>query len=128
VKDTARASIFGEQAADRLDLSGFAPRPAKEGASPDRATVRRESEAVGFVSRQAAAASPATAAAEATGGPTPPPRRRRTGRNIQLNLKVDRETADRLYRLADQHGWVLGETLEHALEALERAVTVRPEE
>ena len=88
---------------------------------PDRATVRRESEAAGFVSRQATASQSATPPPEAAAGPTPPLRRRRTGRNIQLNLKVDRETADRLYRLADRHGWVLGETLEHALEALERA-------
>jgi hypothetical protein len=127
VKDAARASIFGDQAVDQLDLSGFAPRPARKSTSPDRATVRRESEAAGFVSRQATSVSPAIAAPEATGGPKPPPRRRRTGRNIQLNLKVDRETADRLYRLADEHGWVLGETLEHALEALEKAVAVRSE-
>lgn len=121
MKDAARASIFGDQAADRLDLSDFAPRPGRTSTSPDRATVRRESEAAGFVSRQATAVQPATATPEAVGGPTPPLRRRRTGRNIQLNLKVDRETADRLYRLADRHGWVLGETLEHALEALEKA-------
>jgi hypothetical protein len=62
----------------------------------------------------------------ATGDPTPRlPRRRRTGRNIQLNLKVDQGTADRLYRIADQHGWVLGETLEYALEALEKAIAAR---
>jgi hypothetical protein len=120
VKDSARASIFGDQPTDRLDLSDFAPRSDRKSTSPDRATVRRESEAAGFVSRQATATQSATPAPEAA-GPMPPLRRRRTGRNIQLNLKVDRETADRLYRLADRHGWVLGETLEHALEALERA-------
>jgi hypothetical protein len=127
VKDTARASIFGDQAADRLDLSGFAPRPARKDTSPDRATVRRESEAAGFVSRQPTATPPIIEPPEAIDGPKPPLRRRRTGRNIQLNLKVDRETADRLYRLADEHGWVLGETLEHALEALEKAVAARSE-
>ncbi len=126
MKDAARASIFGDQAADRLDVSGFAPRPAKKDASLDRATVRRESEAAGFVSRQPTMVSPAVVSPEASDGPKPP-RRRRTGRNIQLNLKVDRETADRLYRLADEHGWVLGETLEHALEALERTIAVRSE-
>lgn len=126
MKDPARASIFGDQAADRLDLSGFAPQPARKGIPPDRATVRRESEAAGFVSRQANTIQPITAASKAIDDTMPPLRRRRTGRNIQLNLKVDRETADRLYRLADRHGWVLGETLEHALEALEKAAA-RPE-
>jgi hypothetical protein len=108
VKDTARASIFGEPT-DQLDVSSFTPRAVGKALSPDRAAVRRESEAAGFVSRQA----PMTT--------VDPPilRRRRTGRNIQLNLKVDRETVDLLYRLADQNGWVLGETLRHALEALE---------
>jgi hypothetical protein len=120
MKDAARASIFGEQAADRLDLSGFAPRPTRNATAPDRAAVRRESEAAGFVSRQVAMP------VGATGDPTPRlPRRRRTGRNIQLNLKVDQGTADRLYRIADQHGWVLGETLEYALEALEKAIAAR---
>jgi hypothetical protein len=109
VKDIARASIFSDPT-EQLDVSGFAPRT--KAFPPDRATVRRESEAAGFVSRQA----PVMSAAEPM-----LPRRRRTGRNIQLNLKVDRETADLLYRLADQHGWVLGETLRHALEALDAA-------
>ena len=112
MRDAARASIFGEQTADRLDLSGFTPRPARNTTVADRDAVRRESEAAGFVSRQAAAAS---AAPTDAGSPTLRlPRRRRTGRNIQLNLKVDQNTADRLYRTADRHGWVLGETLEHA--------------
>ena len=52
MKDAARASIFGDQATDRLDLSDFAPRPDRKSTSPDRATVRRESEAAGFVSRK----------------------------------------------------------------------------
>ena len=123
MRDAARASIFGEQTADRLDLSGFTPRPARTTTVPDRNAVRRESEAAGFVSRQAAAAP--TVPTDA-GPPTLRlPRRRRTGRNIQLNLKVDQNTADRLYRIADRHGWVLGETLEHALEALEKAMAAR---
>jgi hypothetical protein len=125
MRDAARASIFGEQTADRLDLSGFTPRPARNTTVADRDTVRRESEAAGFVSRQAAAAS-AAAPIGTAGDPTPRlPRRRRTGRNIQLNLKVDQDTADRLYRIADRHGWVLGETLEYALEALEKAIATR---
>jgi hypothetical protein len=48
------------------------------------------------------------------------PRRYRTGRNIQLNLKVRREAVDAFYRLADEQGWVLGEAFERAVAALER--------
>ena len=46
MRDSARASIFGEQTADRLDLSGFTPRPAKNTKVPDCDAVRRESDAV----------------------------------------------------------------------------------
>ena len=42
MRDAARASIFGEQTADRLDLSGFTPRPASNTTMPDRDAVRRE--------------------------------------------------------------------------------------
>jgi hypothetical protein len=49
-----------------------------------------------------------------------PRRGRRTGRNIQLNIKITSETLEAFYRLADEHGWVLGETFERALAALER--------
>ena len=123
MRDAARASIFGEQTADRLDLSGFTLRPTRNTTVPDRDAVRRESEAAGFVSRQAAVA---PAAPTDAGPPTLRlPRRRRPGRNIQLNLKVAQNTADRLYQIADRHGWVLGETLERALEALEKAMAAQ---
>ena len=48
------------------------------------------------------------------------PRRYRTGRNVQLNLKVRQEAVDAFYRLADERGWVLGETFERAVSALEK--------
>ena len=44
----------------------------------------------------------------------------RTGRSEQLNLKVRQIDKQTLYELADQKGWVLGETFQHALEALRR--------
>jgi hypothetical protein len=47
-------------------------------------------------------------------------RRQTTGRNVQLNIKAKQETVDRINAIADRRGWVLGEVLEHALEALER--------
>jgi hypothetical protein len=48
------------------------------------------------------------------------PRRHRTGRNIQLNIKARAETIARFYAIADFNGWVLGETFERAIAALER--------
>ena len=47
-------------------------------------------------------------------------RRYRTGRNIQLNTKVTASTRDGLYEISDRYHWVLGETLERALQALRR--------
>lgn len=102
-----RAPLFGQDT--DLDLSGFKPKaPAK----PER--VRDVAEQVGFRSREAA---PTPAEGEA---PRREPRRYRTGRNVQLNLKVRREAVDAFYRLADEQGWVLGEAFERAVGALER--------
>jgi hypothetical protein len=72
----------------------------------DDGTVREAGEGAGYVSRAAAA-------------PIQPIRRWRTGRNVQLNLKVTQETFDRFYRLADERRLRFGELLEQALDALE---------
>jgi hypothetical protein len=102
-----RASIFDEQA--DLDLSGFEAKDAQDtrrAEPPER--VRALAEANNFPSRAPARPQPASR------------RGRRTGRNMQLNIKATQGTVDLFYRLTDSQGWVLGETLEHALEALER--------
>lgn len=106
-----RASIFDEGPDQNLDLDGFEPKktkPARPTRSPEK--VRAVAEANNFTSR-----SPAS----------PPRRGRRTGRNIQLNIKATQDTIDLFYRLSDERGWVLGETLEHALEALERELATK---
>lgn len=107
-----RASIFETQAdgADTpLDLADFSPAPVKKTpVRPDPTLLRTVSEAENFPSRE-----PLPTAEEA-----PRLRRRRTGRNAQINIKATRETIDALYRISDQEGWVLGETLEYALNAL----------
>ena len=110
----ARAGLF--EADDDLDVSGFAPKKPEPGAKPAAAEeVRAVSEASSFRSREPAARNPA-----------PPKRARReprlyrTGRNIQFNVKARQETVDSFYEISDQEGWVLGETLERALEALKR--------
>ena len=111
----ARAGLF--EAEDDLDVSGFAPKKPEPGTLPPAAAeeVRAVSEASSFRSREPAARKPAPAAR-----PRREPRLYRTGRNIQLNVKVRQETLDSFYEISDQEGWVLGETLEHALEALKR--------
>jgi hypothetical protein len=50
-------------------------------------------------------------------------RRFTTGRNQQLNFKATAQTVERLYRLADERKLTLCETLELALDALERSST-----
>ena len=106
---SGRASVFGQDA--DLDLSGFKP---KAPAEPKQ--VRNVAEQAGFRSREALEpASPDEAGRRE-------PRRHRTGRNIQLNLKVRRETTDAFYKLADEQGWVLGEAFEHAVKALEEGL------
>jgi hypothetical protein len=104
--------------ADTLDdLSSFQPVPVKR-PRPERETVRQVSEANNFPSR-APAAAPKAKVVEAP----KPARRRRTGRNVQFNIKATPETIERFTRIADTNGWVFGETLERALDALERIAT-----
>ena len=102
-----RAAVF--DAEDDLDLSGFAPKAktvdAEIGASKER--IRAVAEPSSFRSRDAAPAVPKREL-----------RRYRTGRNVQLNLKVRQEDADIFYALADEKGWVLGEAFQMAVAAL----------
>jgi hypothetical protein len=97
-------------AADDLDVSGFAP-AAEKPAPPARAVIRKISEENNFPSR----------------APAPPKaqRRRRTGRNAQVNIKATQETIDRLVAISDRQKWVFGETLQHALDALEQSLARR---
>ncbi len=112
-----RASIFEEP---DIDVSGFAPRPAPDTTAPRAEQVREVSEAAKFRSREPKAAHPEK---------QPPAkreqRRYRTGRNVQFNVKASQNTVDAFYAISDRQGWVLGETLEHALAALERELSNR---
>jgi len=73
------------------DLSDFRPAP-----KPPLAAIREASEAAGFPSRA--------------------PRRWRTGRNVQLNLKVSAKTAERFVALADERKIPFGALLEQLLD------------
>jgi hypothetical protein len=107
--DANRADPF----AGDLDLSDFKPTAVKK-PKIEAAIIREVSEANNFPSRAAAKpkASPESAPAQ---------RRRRTGRNVQFNIKATPEAIARFTALADKNGWVFGEVLEHALDALEKA-------
>ena len=39
---------------------------------------------------------------------------------MQFNVKASQDTVDAFYAISDRCGWVLGETLEKALAALQR--------
>jgi hypothetical protein len=95
-----RASIFET---DDIDVSRFKPKAAPGSPVPiDQ--VRTISEASRFPSRAAKR----------------PPRIHRTGRTLQFNCRATPETVEAFYSIADQHGWLVSETLENALAALQR--------
>ena len=106
-----RAPVFEQPAPedDRLDLSDFAPKPPGAGAGRAAGTDQRQVRAV---------AEPAAFRSREPAPPRREARRHRTGRNVQLNLKVRQEDADAFYALADERGWVLGEAFQMAVEAL----------
>lgn len=105
-----RASIFDT---DDLDVSDFQVSVPTAKPKPDKDAIRKTAEKRGFTSRE-------PANAPSTPLDTRQPRRHTTGRNRQLNLKVTDDALARFYAVADARGWVLGETFEHAVGALER--------
>lgn len=106
-----------------LDLSGFAPKPKTR---PDPGTVRAVSEASEAMEFHSRAAKPRKAKEEPQPREEKPVlRRRRTGRNVQLNLKVTADAVARFTKLSDENGWVFGETFDKALDALEKQFAKR---
>lgn len=114
--NTPRASIFD---GDDIDVTAFAPKPGPDRSAPAPAAVRAVAEAANFRSREGGAAAPKPTMPETA---KRQPRRHRTGRNVQFNIKVSQSAVDAFYAISDRQGWVLGETLEHALAALEKAL------
>jgi hypothetical protein len=113
-----RAGLF--ESGDDFDVSTFTPKKAVKPLEPDPApeAIRAVSETADFRSREPvqSGAKPAM---------KPMQRRRRTGRNLQLNVKVAAKTLESFYEITDRQGWVLGETLERAIAALQRELTAR---
>lgn len=94
-------------------------KPKSPSIRPKPEDSKRAAEAAGFKSRESKASPVANEKSSEQGGRSLQ-RRRRTGRNAQFNLKAKPETIDAYCALADAQGWGLGETLEKAVELLER--------
>ncbi|POR40456.1 stability/partitioning determinant [Methylobacterium sp. V23] len=123
----SRAKLFDGD--DDLDLTAFKPKAESDKAAPLLEQVREVSEAANFRSREPAKATPEPAANPAPADVIKPrrqPRTHRTGRNVQFNVKASQDAIDAFYRISDEQGWVLGETLERALSALERELAAKP--
>ena len=76
---------------DELDVSGFAPKGAPDINAPAPEKVRAVAEAAHFSSR-----------------------------NVQLNINAAQAAGDAFYAIRDSNLWVLGETFERAIQALQR--------
>jgi hypothetical protein len=112
-----RASLFEE--APALDVGSFAPKTSVDARAPAAEQVRTVSEAAQFRSREGATTKPDRPAKREH-------RRYRTGRNVQFNVKALKVTVDTFYALAEEQNWVLGYTLERAVEALRRELESKP--
>lgn len=108
-----RSSIFGDDETQTLDVASFAPKKVVDAKAPPAEQVRAVSQAANFQSRE-------PVANKKDKGSKPAGRRYRTGRNVQLNVKLLQETVDAIYAITDAQGWVLGFTLQRAVEALQR--------
>lgn len=109
-----RAGIFDQP--DDFDVSAFTPKKpsVKSQPEPRAEAVREVSEQAKFRSREPAPA-PVKAPKSARQS-----RHYRTGRNVQLNMKVDAETHKLFYEITDSQKWISGETMKRALEALQK--------
>lgn len=110
-----RAGLFED--ADDFDVSTFTPKKPSKQADPPSEAIRAVAEGAQFKSREPDSI-PAKPARK-------PQRRRRTGRNLQLNVKVSASTLESFYEISDRQGWVLGEALEQAIAALKRELNVK---
>ena len=108
-----RASIFNDEHDSSLNVNAFGPKVAVDMTAPSADDVKMVSEAAHFRSRESSSAKPVSPDKRM-------PRRYRTGRNVQFNVKALKETVDAFYALSEAQGWVLGYTLERAIEALQR--------
>lgn len=130
---TERADLGFGDALDDFNPAEFKPKPKpikRANDAPKREEAAKAAEALGFKSREPKPpverednVKTASQLGRNDGeGQGTPQRRRRTGRNAQFNLKAKPETIEAYCAIADRMGWGLGETLEKAVELLEREV------
>ncbi len=125
--DVARADPFADpdeqvkspEAGLGVDLAAFKPKsPGQVTMRPnERAALDQVAQISGFARQDARPAGLDAVVAPATPRQQ---RRHRTGRNVQINLKVTEETTTTFYRLLDELRITQGELLERALAAFER--------
>jgi hypothetical protein len=106
-----RLSVFGDTG--DVDLSAFTPAADKEKKpKPPRDKVKAVSEAAQFPSRE-----PPAPVLEPL---RRKPRYHKTGRTASLSCRLMPAVVDTIYTIADREGWLVGETIERGIEALER--------
>jgi len=108
-----RADLGFSAELENFDPQAWTPPPSQTANDrPPPQQIEQAAQAAGFRSREPGA--------KAEPDPAQTVRRRRTGRNAQFNLKARPETIEAFCRIADAQGWGLGETLEQAVQLLER--------
>ena len=105
--EKSRSSIFDEE--DNINLEEFSIKKENSKNFPSKKEVEEVAKKVKFSSREPS---------KVTNLEKPLLRRYRTGRNVQINIKVSKETSEAFYAIADSNNWVLGETFEYAVKAL----------
>jgi hypothetical protein len=107
-----RLSVFGDTG--DVDLSAFTPTADMEEKrpKPPREKVKAVSEAAQFPSREPSA--------PAAGPLRRKPRYHKTGRTASLSCRLMPSVVDQIYEIADRENWLVGETIERGIEALER--------
>jgi hypothetical protein len=105
-----RLSVF-ENTGD-VDLSEFTPAADVKKPIPPREKVKAVSEAAQFPSREAPAPVPEP--------PKRKPRYHKTGRTASLSCRLMPAVVDKIYEIADRENWLVGQTIELGIEALER--------
>lgn len=116
-----RADLGFDDPLEDFNPAEWKPKTTKSANKPKPEEAAIAAEASGFKSREpkpAQVVEPKPVEQGRAG--EAPQRRRRTGRNAQFNLKAKPETIEAYCALADAKGWGLGETLEKAVELLER--------
>lgn len=111
-----RADLGFDDVLGDFNPSEFASKAPKNTASKTEETAAKKAALdAGFRSREVK-----SEAVKVTKPKSRVQRRRRTGRDTQFNMKCKQETIDAYIAIADKQDWGLGETLEYAVELLQR--------